>query len=402
MCQPAECGAQYVPDLVFATMGAITRLRAKKVSIFCRCPARGLCCHSAVTSRFGRLKAGLWSICLAIAGTLSLFLGWHLQQFVPQGVCPMTPTDFARSSAFKPRTDVARDARATVGGRLGQVGMAGIEMPVLVAGGDGRMLLTPARVDAFVNLIDPEAKGIHMSRLFLAVQQALVDQELSPQAIEGVLSDFLRSHQDISDGAYVTISYDAMVLRPALKSANKGWRRYPVTISAKKVGQHVHLEQSVIVTYSSTCPCSASLARELIQQQFASDFANADQLSTSEVMAWLGESSSICATPHSQRSEAEVSVTHAPGAEAFDTLGLINYIEETLQTPVQAAVKREDEQEFARLNGQNLMFCEDACRRIQSALNKEDRFVDFAIEVRHLESLHPHDAVARSQKFQEP
>ena len=34
-----------------------------------------------------------------------------------------------------------------------------------------------------------------------------------------------------------------------------------------------------------------------------------------------------------------------------------------LKTPVQAAVKREDEQEFARLNGQNLMFCEDVLSR---------------------------------------
>ena len=48
----------------------------------------------------------------------------------------------------------------------------------------------------------------------------------------------------------------------------------------------------------------------------------------------------------------------------------IDRIESSLKTPVQAAVKREDEQEFARLNGQNLMFCEDAARRLQHELDK--------------------------------
>jgi GTP cyclohydrolase I len=45
---------------------------------------------------------------------------------------------------------------------------------------------------------------------------------------------------------------------------------------------------------------------------------------------------------------------------------LIDLVENTLKTPVQAAVKREDEREFARLNGANLMFCEDAGRRLKS------------------------------------
>ena len=84
----------------------------------------------------------------------------------------MSPVELAQSR--KPRTDIASESRATVGGRLGQVGMGGIEMPIQITGPDGQTVLTPAIVDAFVNLRDPEAKGIHMSRLYLAVQQALV------------------------------------------------------------------------------------------------------------------------------------------------------------------------------------------------------------------------------------
>jgi GTP cyclohydrolase I len=81
------------------------------------------------------------------------------------------------------------------------------------------------------------------------------------------------------------------------------------------------------------------------------------------VLAWLGTEEGICATPHSQRSRAEVRVRLAPTFAQFPIVDLIDRIEGALKTVVQTAVKREDEQAFALLNGQNLMFCEDAARR---------------------------------------
>ena len=66
----------------------------------------------------------------------------------------------------------------------------------------------------------------------------------------------------------------------------------------------------------------------------------------------------------------------------------------TLATPVQTAVKREDEQEFARLNAANLMFCEDAARRLKAMLNARSDIADFHVRVEHHESLHAHDAVS--------
>jgi len=72
--------------------------------------------------------------------------------------------------------------------------------------------------------------------------------------------------------------------------------------------------------------------------------------------------------------------------------------EGALKTPVQTAVKREDEQEFARLNGSNQMFCEDAARRLKNALNAQSEYLDFWVRVEHIESLHAHDAVAMVTK----
>ena len=80
---------------------------------------------------------------------------------------------------------------------------------------------------------------------------------------------------------------------------------------------------------------------------------------------------------------------------------LIDGIEEVLKTPVQSAVKREDEQEFARLNGENLMFVEDAGRRIKKSLQEQSKFADFWVRIEHHESLHAHDAVGVFTKGRE-
>ena len=83
--------------------------------------------------------------------------------------------------------------------------------------------------------------------------------------------------------------------------------------------------------------------------------------------------------------------------EQFPIKSLIDLIEQTLKTPVQAAVKREDEQEFARLNAANLMFCEDAARKIKHSLNGTD-YPDYWVRINHYESLHAHDAVSITVK----
>lgn len=63
---------------------------------------------------------------------------------------------------------------------------------------------------------------------------------------------------------------------------------------------------------------------------------------------------------------------------------------------VQTAVKRADEQAFALANGQNLMFCEDAARRLNSAIRPIPAVEGFRIRVIPAERLHSNDAVAES------
>lgn len=293
--------------------------------------------------------------------------------------------------------DVARQAQAQVAGALDWVGMHGIQAPLLVADADGQVQRVAARVDAHVNLRQPEARGIHMSRLYLLVEQALTAEPLAPCMLRKLLHGFLDTHVHLSDRARLCIRFEHLLRRPALKSGNSGWRSYPVTVTASMREGEVGVELATEIVYSSTCPASAALSRQLIQQQFAADFDPAAPLEREAVLAWLGSEQGMVATPHAQRSTASLRLRMAP-AFGFALESIIDRVEDALGTPVQTAVKREDEQAFALANGQNLMFCEDAARRIQAALEDDERIADFALRVAHHESLHPHDAVAHASK----
>lgn len=288
--------------------------------------------------------------------------------------------------------DVATGAEPLVQGALDWVGMDGIDLPVRCADGQGRTLTVSARVSVQVNLADPAARGIHMSRLYLALEESLGEQALTPSGLRNLLHALVASHAELSTCARLRIDYPQLLKRRSLVSDNAGWRAYPVTIEAQLLDEHFSVQLGCEVVYSSTCPASAALSRQLNQKRFDEDFADAVP-SQRAVREWLGSERGMAATPHAQRSTARVTVRLAPGFD-LPVSELIDTIEQALATPVQTAVKREDEQEFARVNAENLMFCEDAARRIRVALDADDRIAGYRIRAAHHESLHPHDALA--------
>lgn len=294
--------------------------------------------------------------------------------------------------------DVANHSCATTEGTLDWVGMSQIEVPLMLALSGEAPRQVSAKVEAFVNLADPKAKGIHMSRLYLKLDELSQESTLGYHTLCELLDGFITSHENLSDQAFVKFDFDLHLRRKALITEKQGWKAYPVTVIGQVLDNQIHTELLVKVPYSSTCPCSAALARQLIQEAFVARFAGQQQISSELVVDWLGTTQGIVATPHSQRSVAEVKVKLSHGVQDFPIVALIDAIEDALKTPVQAAVKRADEQEFARLNGQNLMFCEDAARRLKHTLNGLTEFSDFWLRVNHYESLHAHDAVAVTVK----
>ncbi|MBF8673005.1 GTP cyclohydrolase I FolE2 [Pseudomonas fulva] len=273
---------------------------------------------------------------------------------------------------------------------LDWIGMCGIAMPVQIGGRQ-----VAATVDAGVNLVDGSSRGIHMSRLYLALEE-LEQEPLRPLLLRRLLANFLSSHDGQSSAAYVRLSFQHLLKRPALISPLAGWKSYDVEVDARIEREMFHVELSVSVPYSSTCPCSAALARQLIQQQFQARFASGT-LDSEEVFTWLGTSEGIVATPHSQRSMAKISIRLEDNHPELPITEVLDKAEQALGTAVQTAVKRADEQAFALANGQNLMFCEDAARRLYQALRSTGWSKAFNVRVEHAESLHAHDAVATAQ-----
>lgn len=292
--------------------------------------------------------------------------------------------------------DVAKETHIEKYTPIDWVGMDSIELPILLKQSDG-IYRIPARVDAKVSLDKKPSRGIHMSRLYLISQDVLTKSELSLNLLGEATDQFLKTHEDLSTQGLVQVHFEAPLVRRALKSQNLAWRSYPVVLSSfNRQGQKKYFVE-VVVTYSSTCPASAALSRQLIQESFKQQFGDAS-LDFDSVHSWLGTTQGIVATPHAQRSFARVKVE--VGA-MYGYGALIDIVEEALRTAVQGAVKREDEQEFALRNGQNLMFCEDAARRVQEALDQHPDIFDYVAEFSHVESLHPHNAVSHISKGKE-
>ena len=291
--------------------------------------------------------------------------------------------------------DIASELKAETSSPLQWVGMQGIAVPISISLDNNKQQTIGAKAGVFVSLDSPDAKGIHMSRLHKALNH-LADVDCNKDTIKQCLTTIIDSQKGIGYQAKIELSFELMLNKPALLSDESGYQSYPITINAELTKQGLDCQFELTIPYSSTCPCSASLARQLqanaIDETFSGSEINKEQL-----MQWLQSQAGSIATPHSQRSYAYIHFSLGDGNWP-DLASFIVQLEKTIGTPVQTAVKRSDEQEFARLNAENLMFCEDAARLIKSTLEQTEFIKDYWFKVEHQESLHAHNAVVIDHK----
>ena len=95
--------------------------------------------------------------------------------------------------------DVAQKTKSLIPLALERVGMEDIEVPLYLELEGHHPVMQMGKADAYVNLIKPEAKGIHMSRLFIKLQETLSEKTFSPRLAKEILSGFLISHEGLSD-----------------------------------------------------------------------------------------------------------------------------------------------------------------------------------------------------------
>ncbi len=259
---------------------------------------------------------------------------------------------------------------------------------------DGTRL--PVTVDVGVDLATGH-RGIHMSRLYRLLDR-LDETPLSVDTFHALGVSLLESQAGISERLELALHFDLPLRRPALLSEASGWRHYPVTLTLCGTLGDLQTVLTLSLDYSSTCPCSAALARHAMARDWrAWAEEHPDAARAPDVLArWIEQDGSF-PTPHSQRSRAEIALSLGASA-SLDIAARIVDFEETLQTPVQTLVKRLDEQAFAERNGANLLFCEDAARRLGGCCDAQPGVDGYRIDITHAESLHAHDAVARIER----
>lgn len=292
--------------------------------------------------------------------------------------------------------DVTSDLHADTPSTLQWVGMEEIAVPVTMRVQEENLHTIAAKANVYVSLEKPEVKGIHMSRLHSVINQ-LAAREFNQATTEQLLNEMIHSQSDIGQAAKIELSFDLMLKKPALLSGESGFQSYPVSIKAEKNAETFSCEFDFTIPYSSTCPCSASLARQLVADAIESNFKGTT-IDKSDLIDWIQSPAGSIATPHSQRSYAYIRLNTADN-DWPSLASLIFELEGVIGTPVQTAVKRVDEQEFARLNAENLMFCEDAGRRIKHALERMSFVKTYWFKVDHQESLHAHNAVVIDQSI---
>ena len=254
----------------------------------------------------------------------------------------------------KSQTDCAQYA-------LQWVGMEDIAVPINLTLSNQQRLAISAKSDLFVSLDDKAEKGIHMSRLHHIINQ-LKQQECDKAELDDLLTQMMQSQGGISNSAKLNLSFDLLLEKKALLSEESGYQTYPVKINSQLKDGQFNYQLELTIPYSSTCPCSAALSRQLLADAADKAFSG-EQIDKADLLKWLSNKS--VATPHSQRSYAYLKMDL--GIKAWPKLdSIVQQFVETISTSVQTMVKRIDEQEFARLNGENLMFCEDAARKLKT------------------------------------
>jgi GTP cyclohydrolase I len=298
-------------------------------------------------------------------------------------------------SNTKQLPDITNELQASSNKPLEWVGMEKIGLPAQLKLANDDIVTVNANVDVYVSL-DTASKGIHMSRIYLKLYELLANKPLSLEVLNRLLDSMLQSHLDISESAKIKLQFDLPLHKKALLSENFGYQLYSVTLTQQLRKGISETSLEVTVPYSSTCPCSASLANQLNGEAFARQFSD-EMVNKQDVIKWLSSGKASLATPHNQRSYAYVNVSLSQG-KWINVDEFIIQLEGTIGTPVQTAVKREDEQEFARINGDNLMFCEDAARKVKQFLEHQNELADYWFKVEHQESLHAHNAVVIDRK----
>jgi GTP cyclohydrolase I len=266
-----------------------------------------------------------------------------------------------------------------------KVGINNFRLPIEWTNKNGETRSHDATASMYVSL-NANKNGVSMSRLCTILQAESLESGLSSKFFKKIMSryrDELRDEtdKDLIEKSFLRLKFNFPLKQKSLKSDNWGWQYYPVEFEAHdSKDKGFELFVSIEYLYSSTCPCSLSMAK-----QYEREYAEGKTTEGSGI-----------GVPHSQRSKlsAKVKIDTSNLDKEFHLEDLVSLIRSAIPTETQSLVKRLDEQAFAILNGAHPMFVEHASKRIFKTFNAQPSILDWLVQLEHIESLHSHNAAA--------
>ncbi|MBR5296456.1 MAG: GTP cyclohydrolase I FolE2 [Parabacteroides sp.] len=250
------------------------------------------------------------------------------------------------------------------------VGIHGIHLPLRIREKCGQTQEVMAEITGLVSL-DASNRGINMSRILRTLYKSK-DDVFDINKIEEVLRNYQKDLKTFDAHILMNFKYrmwqDSLVSKKEDGTPEGGWQYYDVTFDCNlDVSGEFKKIMHVSFIYSSACPCSTALSEHAALNR------------------------GLYGIPHSQRSIAKLSLIFEDMIWIED---VIDYCRKSLITETLVFCKREDEQQFAVLNGYQPKFVEDAIRLLADELNTHKSISDYKVIVSHNESLHNHCAVA--------
>jgi len=263
-----------------------------------------------------------------------------------------------------------------------RVGINNFRLPIEIKNKNGEIRSHDCTASMYVNL-NENKNGVSMSRLCTILQNISANNSMNAAFFQTILDSYrdeLRDEtdKDLIDTAFLRLKFNFPLKQKSLKTDNWGWQYYPVELEGRvSKANGFEFFISLDYNYSSTCPCSLSMAKQYERAYAAGETT---------------EGSGI-GVPHSQRSLLKAKIKVDTQKEFFIE-DLVTIIRTAIPTETQSLVKRLDEQAFAILNGSHPMFVEHATKRVYKEFNSQDVILDWIVQLEHIESLHSHNAAA--------
>jgi len=257
------------------------------------------------------------------------------------------------------------------------VGVESVVVPFSLELKSGGFRSMAANVSMRTNL-DSDVKGISMSRLIRTLRKYL-DLPLKKKLIRQILSDLNRNVGTTK--SYMRFDFELPLPRKSAKSDYQFPIFHKCMFEGHLVpdvdsfdGDKFRFFQGVTVQYASYCPCSAELCADL-------------------------NSRGRVGFPHAQRSFAHIVTEKEMNGDHYVWLeDIIDCVTKAIPTIPYPIIKREDEQEIARIAGANPIFVEDAIRAISEQLDALPGVRDWIVKCIHEESIHTSEAIAVNWK----